>query len=124
MKNVIIKEKNISNIVELFVVVRKALNECKDTQIFISEKLFKRLLKENKASIIWEEDVQNSLHYSDKVERAYILRITENYETKVTQMHFVENCSNYRQLTFLAFKGIVYRHYLKGMKTILIITSD
>ena len=124
MKNVIIKEKNISNIVELFVVVKKALNECKDTQIFISEKLLKRLLKENKASIIWEEDVQNSLHYSDKVERAYILRITENYETKVTQMHFAENCSNYRQLTFFAFKGIVYRHYLKGMKTILIITSD
>lgn len=119
-----IKEITISNIYELLAEIKNGLTICEDTQIFISNQLLKRLLQENKNSIIWEEEVLNSFHYCDKEEKAFIIKIKINNEENTFQIHFVENCLEYVQLSYFASKGILYRHYLKGIKTILIINTD
>ena len=72
MKNVILEDISISNVDELSTVIQKVLNQCKDTQIFISDELFKRLLKANKGDLIWGEAVLDSFHYCDKVEKAFL----------------------------------------------------
>ena len=124
MENIKIKETSLSNINELLEVIEKALIKCKDTQIFISKALYTRLIKENKSCIIWSESVLNSFQYCDNVEKAYILRIKNNNKMKTVQMHFVSYCTDYMHLTFFFSKGILYHHYLYGMKTIIIITTD
>ena len=124
MKKVAIREIVIKNADELSRTIKDALIQCEDTQIFISNTLFERFLKQNRSRIIWEESVVGSFHYCDKLEKAYIFTINDNNETKTVQMHFVKNCLHYTQLTFYASKGIVYRNYLKGMKIVLIISSD
>lgn len=120
MKNVERIEKSISSINEFFNLIRKSLTECMDTQIFISNELFKRLLYEYKNNIIWEEVVLDSLQYSDNVEIAFIFAV----KGKTVQMHFVQNSLDYVQLTLYASKGIIYHHYLREMKIILIINTD
>lgn len=120
MKNVVLKEITITNVDELLATIKKALIQCEDTQIFISNVLFERFIKQNRSSIIWEE----SFHYCDRLEKAYIFSINDNDETKTLQMHFVENSLDYTQLTFYARKGIIYRNYLRGIKVVLIINSD
>ena len=124
MENAIKKEISISNIYELSTIIKDTLIQCMDTQIFISNTLFKRLFVENKNSIIWEEAVLNGVQYCDKVEKAFICVINDNNTTKAMQMNFVSNCLEYMHLTYFASKGILYRHYLKGMKIILIINTD
>ena len=124
MKNVRLKEIIVANIDELSEVIRETLIQCKDTQIFISNLLIKRLLKENKSSIVWEEEVIDNFHYSDRVEKAFIFEIKNNSGSKTSQMHFVANCSDYMQLTFFATKGIVYKHYIRAMNIVLIINTD
>ena len=124
MKNVKLKEITISNARELSNSIEKALLQCKDMQIFVADALFKRFVEENKRNIIWREWVVDSFHYSDNVEEAFIFFMKNNKEMKTFQMHVVKNCVGYRQLTFFASKGILYKHYGKGMKTILIINSD
>ena len=96
----------------------------KDTQIFICDELYHRLLKTKANHIIWGESVVDSFHYCDTVEKAFLFYITDNNETHTFQMHFAGNCMGYMQLTNFATKGILYRHYLNGMKRILIITAD
>ena len=71
MKNVKIIETSVTSFNEFLEVIKNALINCKDTQFFISDALFKRLLQENKRRIIWREDVLNSFHYGDKVEKAF-----------------------------------------------------
>ena len=122
MKNVAIKETSISNFYELSKDVKKALSQCKDIQIFISYKLFARILQEENNNIIWEEFVFNSFHYCDKVEQAFIFSINNKKET--IQTNFVSNCLDYVQLTYFASKGFLYHHYLNGMKQILIFDTD
>ena len=124
MKNVNVIEISVMNFNEFLEVIKKALIKCKDTQFFISYELFKRLVQENKSRIIWRENVLNSFQYSDKVETAFIFCLMDHAQMKTVQMHFVSNCLDYVQLTFFASKGIVYQHYLKGMKNILIINTD
>lgn len=124
MKNVILEDISISNVDELSTVIQKVLNQCKDTQIFISDELFKRLLKANKGDLIWGEAVLDSFHYCDKVEKAFLFNFINNGERRTLQMHFAENCSGFMHLTYFATKGILYRHYLKGMKRILVIYAD
>lgn len=124
MENVEIKEVPVSNLNELFEVIKEALLKCKDTQYFISDALFKRLLQENKSSIIWKESVLNSFHYCDKEEKAFLLYVMENDQMKIFQIHFVSNFLEYVHLTFFASKGILYQNYLRGMKIILIINTD
>lgn len=121
MKNVILEEISISDITELSSIIENVLNQCKDTQIFISDTLFKRLLTANKNSLIWNDAVIDSFHYADEIEKAFLLT---NNGKKTLQMHFTKNCTNYMQLTYFATKGILYRHYLKGIKRILIINTD
>lgn len=124
MKNVQIKELSVLKTNELLTIVEQSLFLCQDTQIYITDKLFTRFMEYNKGNIIWEEWVLDSFHYSSKEERAVILCLIHNDETKTLQMHFVKNSTGYMQLSFFARKGIVYQHYLKGMETILIINSD
>ena len=124
MKNVKIIEISVTNFNEFLEVIKNALIKCKDTQFFISDALFKRLLQENKSSIIWREAVLNSFQYSDKVEKAFIFYVMDYDQMKTVQMHFVSNCLEYVHLTYFASKGILYQNYLKGMKNILIINTD
>lgn len=124
MKNVKIIETSVTSFNEFLEVIKNALINCKDTQFFISDALFKRLLQENKRRIIWREDVLNSFHYGDKVEKAFIFCVMEHNQMKTVQMHFVSNCLDYVHLTFFASKGFLYHHYLKGLKNILIINTD
>ena len=124
METVITKEINISNLDELFTVVTEALNKCNNTQIFISNLLISRLLKENKDNIVWEEAIVDGFYYCDTIEKAFIFSIKNNNEKKPFQMNFVEYCSDYYHLTFFASKGILYHPNLIGMETILIINSD
>ena len=124
MANVKLKEISIGKTKDLSSIIEKTLLQCKDMQIFISNVLFKRFIQENRKNIIWREWVVDSFHYSDNVEEAFILFVRNNRETKTFQMHFVKNCTDYMQLTFGSSKGILYKHYGKGMKTILIVNSD
>lgn len=124
MKNVRLEEISISNVDELSTIILKVLKQCKDTQIFISEELFKRLLKTNRHNLVWGESVFDSFHYCDEVEKSFLLYINDNGERRTLQMHFAENCTGYMHLTYYATKGILYRHYLKGMDRILIINAD
>lgn len=71
MKNVQLEEITIKDTNELSTVIENVLNQCKDTQIFISDKLFNRLLKTPKSQIIWGEAVLDSIHYNDKIEKAF-----------------------------------------------------
>ena len=86
MRYVKLNEVSVSNVVEFLEVVKGTLAGCKDTQVFISEKLFVRLLEENKSSIIWEEDVLDGFHYSDKVEHAFIFCFKSRNENLTYQM--------------------------------------
>ena len=122
MENIAIREISISNLYELSKDVKKALIQCKDIQIFISNKLFARIMQEEKNNIIWEEFVFDSFHYCDKVEQAFLFSINNNKET--IQTNFASNCLDYVQLTFFATKGFLYHHYLTGMKQILIFNTD
>lgn len=124
MKNVILEEISITNIEELSIVIENSLKQCIDTQIFITGVLFKQLMKVHKERLIWGEAVLESFHYSDKVEKAFLFYIEQNNERQMLQMHFAGNCANYMHLTYFATKGLLYRHYLKGMKKILIINTD
>ena len=124
MENVKIKEIPGKNLNELLEVIKEALLKCKDTQFFISEALLKRLLQENKSSIIWEESVLNGFHYCDKEEKAFLLYVMDNDQMKTFQMHFVSNFLEYVHLTFFASKGILYQNYLRGIKIIVIINTD
>ena len=124
MENVKVKEISVSNLNELVEVIKKALNKCKDTQYFISNTLFKRLLLENKSNIIWKESVLNSFQYCDNEEKAFLFYVKENNQIKTVQMHFISDCINYMHLTFFASKGFLYQSYLKGIKIILIINTD
>ena len=124
MKNIKTKEISVSNLNEFLEVIKKELIKCKDTQFFISNALYTRFLIENKKCIIWSESVSNSFQYCDNVEKAFILQIKNNNETKTVQMHFVSYCIDYMNLTFFFSKGILYHQYLSGMKNIIIITTD
>ena len=124
MKNVQLEVMSISNVDELPAVFEKALTECKNIQIYISDALFIRLLKSSKRNFIWGESVLDSFHYCDTVEKAFLLNVFTNNEKNTVQMHFAGNCLGYMQLTYFAKKGLLYRHYLKGMKKILIINAD
>lgn len=124
MRNVKLKTVSISSINEFLSAVKTTLAGCKDTQIFISENLFNRLLQKNKSSIIWREDVLGSFYYCDKVEHAFLFCFRCNNESKTYQMHFVKSSTDYMHLTYFSSKGILYQQYLKGMKVILIISSD
>ena len=124
MKNIKLETISVSNIHELFSTIEKTLQQDKDTQIFICDVLYNRVLKASKTYIIWGEAVVDSFHYCDTVEKAFLLNIWNNSENITFQMHFASNCLGYMQLTYFATKGILYRHYLKGMKRILIINAD
>ena len=124
MVNIATKKVSASNIDEFVSIIKETLAECRDTQIFVSNLLFKRLLEENKSSVIWREEVLDSFHYNDKVEKASIFYIKNEKNSKTFQMHFVSNCLEYMHLSYFATKGVIYRHYVEGMKTILIITTD
>ena len=124
MKSVILEEITIADIEELSPVIENVLKQCKDTQIFIADVLFKRLMEAYKGRLIWGEAVLDSYHYCDEVEKSFLFYTNYNNEKKTIQMHFAENCTNYKQLTYYATKGILYRHYLKGIKRILIINAD
>ena len=124
MKNLKVKEASVSNINELFTVVSKTLIHSKDTQIFVSSKLFKRLLYLNKYSIIWEEAVLDSFYYQDKMEKALIINLKSKEENGIFQIHFVEYCLNYIYITYFASKNMLYQSRLKKMNTLLIINSD
>ena len=95
MENIIVKKRTVSNLYELLSSVKETLSFCKDTQIFISNELFKRLLHQDKHNIIWQEKVSDSFHYSDDVEQAFIFRTSVNKKETVFQMHFVKNCLGY-----------------------------
>ena len=124
MKNVLLEKISVKDIYELPTVFQNVLNQCKDTQIFISNELYNRLLKVDKNSIIWGEAVLDSFHYNDNVEKAFLLYIGDDSSKQTLQMHFTGNCSDYKQLSYFATKGIIYRHYLNGMDRILIVNSD
>ena len=124
MENVKIKETPVSTFDELFEVIKEAVIKCKDTQFFISDALFKRLLQENKGSIIWEEAVLNSFQYCDNVEKAVLFCVMNNNKIRTVQINYVSDCLGYVHLTYFASKGVLYHHYLKGMKIILIINTD
>ncbi len=124
MKNVQLEEITIKDTNELSTVIENVLNQCKDTQIFISDKLFNRLLKTPKSQIIWGEAVLDSIHYNDKIEKAFLLYIGDDNQRQTLQMHFAKNCTGFMHLTYFATKSIMYRHYLKGMKRILVINTD
>ena len=124
MRCVKLNEVYISNVMEFLEFVKGTLDGCKDTQVFISEKLFARLLEENKSNVIWEEDVLGSFHYCDKVEHAFIFCFKVCNEDETYQMHFVRNSTDYLQLTNFLCKDVVYRHYLCGMKVVLVFSSD
>lgn len=117
MKNIRLEEITIPEVNELTNVIENILFQCKNVQIFISERLYNQLLNSNKDEIIWGDAVFDSFHYCDNVEKAfmYYLDEDENEKKRILQMHFVKNCSGYVQLTFFATKGTLYRHYLKGM---------
>lgn len=123
MRYVKLNEVSVSNVVEFLEVVKGTLAGCKDTQVFISEKLFVRLLEKNKSSVIWEEDVLGSFHYCDNVEHAFIFHFRNCNEGETYQMHFVKNSTDYLQLTNFLCKDIVYRHYLCDMKVVLVFSS-
>ena len=124
MNNVLLEKISVKDFCELITIIKNVLKQCKDTQILISNDLFNRLLKANKNSIIWGEDVLDSIHYNDKVEKAFLFYVGNDSQKQMLQMHFVRNCSDYMQLTYFAIKGTIYRHYLNGMKRILIVNSD
>ena len=65
MKNVKLETISVSNIHELFSTIEKTLQQDKDTQIFICDVLYNRLLKAKKKHLIWGEAVVDSFHYSD-----------------------------------------------------------
>ena len=123
MKNVNLEIIVISNVDELFSLIERKLAHHKDIQIFIEDSLFYRLIQTHKSHIIWGESVYNGFHYCDTVEKAFLMNIHDNSKYYTLQMHFAGNCIGYMQLTYFATKGILYRHYLKGMKQILIINA-
>ncbi len=124
MEKVLLDNISVKDFWELITIFENVLKQCKATQILISNDLFNRMLKANNNSIIWGEDVLDSLHYNDKVEKAFLFYVGNDSQKQMLQMHFTGNCSDYMQLTYFATKGIIYRHYLNGMKRILIVNSD
>ena len=124
MKYVQLSEVSIKSITELPAVIENVLNQNKNTQIFISDLLFKRLVNSNNRGFIWGESVVDSFHYGDNVEKAFVLNTCCSNKKQTVQMHFVKNCSDYMHLTYFAKKGMLYRHYLNGMKRVLIIIAD
>ena len=84
----------------------------------------KQLLEKNKKSILWEENVLNSVQYNENIEKSIIFCIKEKNKTISFQMHYVKDNLEYIRVCFFASKGILYRNYDLGMKEILIICSD
>ena len=130
MKNEIIREISINNLVELSNVIEKCIFCCKDVQIYVSAHMFKRLLEENRSSIIWQENVCEGCSCNSNNEKAFIFHIQNNNESKVAQMHFdtendeISGYLDYIHLTYYASNGNVYRHYSNGFKIRLIINSE
>ena len=124
MEGIKTKEINISNINDLLNLLKKTLDECKDTQFFISNKFYNRIIQNNTHNLIWEESVIDSFIYSDTIEKAFIFSMNSEPENIQFQLHFVKNCVDYMHLTFFASKGFLYQQYLSGLKQILIITTD
>ena len=122
--NVVLKEAAISSVNELAVVIKKNLMRCKSTQIYVSSKLMRKLLEQNRSKIVWEESIAYSAQYTEKIEKAVIFYINEKNKTETFQMHYVKDNIEYTKVCFFAGKGILYRNYDLGMKEILIICSD
>ena len=123
MKKTCLGEISIKNINDIPIIIENVLKRNMNTQIFFSEILFHRLLQSNNG-IIWGESVVESFHYGDNVEKAFVINTCFNNKKQTIQMHFVKNCSDYMHLTYYATKGLIYHHYLNGMKRVLIINAD
>ena len=98
MEKVLLENISVKDFGELITIFENVLKQCKATQILISNDLFNRMLKANNNSIIWGEDVLDSLHYNDKVEKAFLFYVGNDSQKQMLQMHFTGNCSDYMQL--------------------------
>ena len=124
MEKVQLQTLNITSDNNIFELIKNLLLLCMDSQIFISDNLLSRILQVHKNEMIWEENVIDSFQYSNCVEKAYLFSIAEKNNVSTYQIHFVKNCSDFTQIAFFATENLVYRHYLKGLKKIIILTSD
>lgn len=114
---------NKMDINHLFDIIENILNECKDSQIFISKSVYKDLIK-NSPNKICSEYVIDSIQYGDNVEKSFVLsKDKENGGLITFKMNFVSNSKNFEQLTYFSTKGVNYFHYLTEMKYIYLITD-
>ena len=124
MVNVVLKKVAVSSVNELVVVIKKNLMRCKSTQIYVSSKLMRKLIEQNRSKIIWEENITDSIQYSENFEKAIIFYVIERNKTETFQIHYVEDNLEYIKICFFASKGILYRNYNSAMKEVLIICPD
>lgn len=124
MEKVQLQTVNIPSVNNIFELIKNLLLLCIDSQIFISDNLLSRILRVHKKEIIWEENVIDSFQYSNNVEKAYLFSFSRRNHAATYQIHLVKNCSDFTQIAFFATENLVYRHYLKGLKKIIILTSD
>lgn len=105
-------------------IFKNALLECKDTQIYIADKLYDEILRKCEKFCIWTEEVYSGFLYNDGLEKAFLF-YTSNAKSKITsQMNFVSNCREFKQLTYFASDGIRYTHFLSGIKKIVVIYAS
>lgn len=124
MEKVQLQTLNITSDNNIFELIKNLLSICSDSQIFISDTLLSRVLQVHKNEIIWEENVIDSFQYNNCVEKAYLFSFSRRNHAATYQIHLVKNCSDFTQIAFFATENLVYRHYLKGLKKIIILTSD
>ena len=126
MSNVIIDEITLSrcDVDKLPYIFKNALLECKDSQIYISDRLFDEIMRKCKKFCIWAEDVYSGFLYNDGIEKAFLFYSPNSKSNITSQMNFVSNCKEFKQLTYFASEGIRYTHFLNGIKKIVIIYAS
>lgn len=121
IKQIVISLYDITSIPSIII---RELAENENTQFFISNALYNEFLKNSERFCIWIESVYGGFQYSDGLEKAFMFKDNLSTNNFVMQINFVSFCTNYKQITFFATKGIRYTHYSKGMDNIVIINTD
>ena len=123
MSKVLVEEISLSchDVNKLPYIFKNTLSECKDTQVYIEEKLYNEIIRKIKKFCIWTEEVYSGFLYNDGIEKAFLFYSNNAKSKIISQMNFVSNCKDFKQLTYFASDGIRYTHFLSGINKILII---
>lgn len=118
---------SIENAEIIFEIIRNSLNETKDIQIFIANKLLDELKKNGYQHHVYQFNGLQCSHYDENDdgfggETWYGYHEDHAFSPLISSASFISNCDGYYQL--VEFPNKKYLHFDVGFKELLLIEVD